>query len=93
MANIPADERTLIAQIAAYERLGQVGGSANTEAARAALWKKYLDQVDPDGVLPEKERERRATHLRKADLARLALKAAQAKRAQREARQRLGGAV
>lgn len=91
LPNIPAGERTLVAQIAAYERLGKIGGSANTEAARAAQWQKYLDKVDPDGMLPDDERERRAQHARKADMLRLSLKAAQVRRKRREAQQRLDG--
>ena len=41
--------------------------------------------VDPEGVLPEAERIRRAEHARKAYFTRLALKSAQARRRKREA--------
>jgi hypothetical protein len=74
------DERSLIAQIAINERLSRGGGAKNTEAARLAKWEKYLRQVDPEGVLTPDERERRAGFARKADMARLSLKAAQARR-------------
>jgi hypothetical protein len=40
--------------------------------AREGLTKKYLDQVDPDRMLPEEERLRRAEHARRAHLARAA---------------------
>lgn len=79
--DLPAEERTLIAQIAIHDRLSRIGGSANTEAARRAKWQRYLDQVDPLGVLAPAEREKRATFARRADMARLSLMAAQARRA------------
>lgn len=46
--------------------------SARTAPARAALEQKFLDEAGGDPV--------RATHLRKAHFARLALKSAQARR-------------
>ena len=42
-----------------------------TKAAHAGRKKKYLRLVDPDGVLPEAERERRAYSLMCADMTRL----------------------
>lgn len=76
---------------------GQIGGhmrwanvTDRTEAMRPALT-AFLDrferQADPDGVLDPVERGIRATHLRKAYFARLALRSAQAR-----ARRRLGRA-
>jgi hypothetical protein len=35
-------------------------------AARAAFENRFLNEVDPDGVLPESERHRRAEHAKKA---------------------------
>ena len=43
-----------------------------TSPARAAFLTTFEKQVDPDGVLPPDERRRRATHARKAHMARLA---------------------
>jgi hypothetical protein len=40
----------------------------------------FYDQVDPDRVLPDAERERRATQARKAYFAGLAFKSAKARR-------------
>jgi hypothetical protein len=45
-----------------------------THAARAALWTRYLDEVDPDRSLPEAERVRRADAARRAHMTGLALK-------------------
>ncbi len=53
--------------------------------AREGLRQKYLDQVDPDRILPEPERLRRADHARRADLARAARLSVLARRAQKEA--------
>ena len=47
--------------------------------ARAAFLNKFEDQVDPDRVLPEAERLRRAESARKAHFARLALASARAR--------------
>jgi hypothetical protein len=57
-----------------------------TQAARTAFLSKFLAEADPDGVLPEAERLRRAEHARKAYFARLALKSARARSRSRNAR-------
>lgn len=54
--------------------------TARTAPARQVALGRFEREIDPDGVLPEAERKRRAEHLRKAHMARLALKAAQARR-------------
>jgi hypothetical protein len=51
-----------------------------TAPARAAFLSRFELEVDPEGVLPPAERERRAAHARKAYFARLALKSAMARR-------------
>ena len=57
-----------------------------TRAARDATWQKYLDQVR--AVLPEitdeKELARRAELLRRADMTRLSMKAARARKLKAE---------
>lgn len=70
---------------AAASMLGRIGAqtswantidrAARTAPARAALERKFLEQVDGDPV--------RAAHLRKAYFARLSLKSAQARRARK----------
>lgn len=67
-------------RIAAYTLHSQVDGKAHTEKARAAFQSKFERDVDPEGVLPEAERLRRAECARKAYYTRLALKSAQARR-------------
>jgi len=52
-----------------------------TRAARERFLARFFVEVDPDNTLPEPERFRRAEAARKAHMARLALKSAQARRA------------
>ncbi len=81
-------ERLDPAQRSLFGRLGAASlhaqGKTNTAPARAALQAKFLREVDPDEVLPEAERQRRATHARKAYYTRLAMKSAQARRAKKQ---------
>lgn len=79
MALTPA-ERSLRARLAAHTLHSQVDPTEHTAPARAAFLARFEDQVDPDRVLPEFERRRRAEHAKKAYFARLALKSAQARR-------------
>jgi hypothetical protein len=51
--------------------------------AREGLAQKFLDDVDPDRVLPEAERLRRAEHARRAHLARAARLSAVARSARK----------
>jgi hypothetical protein len=53
---------------------------AGTSKAREAFLARFEAEVDPEGVLPEVERKRRAEHLRKAYFASLALASAKARR-------------
>lgn len=73
-------ERTLRARIAAHSRWAKEDPVAATAPARAGFEKRFLDEVDPDRVLPEAERLRRAKHAKSAYFSRLALKSAQARR-------------
>ncbi len=73
-------ERSLRARAAAY-RLHSVYDSRQLTAnARAAFQDRFTRQVDPDGILPEAERQRRAESARKAYYAALAAKSARGRR-------------
>lgn len=79
------EERALVARIAAAERWGRTQDrAAATAPARAGLRAKFLREADPDGTLPEAERERRADHLFTAHMLRMSLAS---KAARRRARQ------
>ena len=78
-------EARLHGQVAAYESWAHTPDrAARTARARAARDAKFVDQVDPDGVLDEAERALRVAAARKAYFARLSLKAAQARRERRD---------
>lgn len=82
--------RTLRAQMAAHTRWANTSDPvAATAAARKAQLDRFEKQVDPDGVLPEEERVRRAESAKKAYFARLAFLSAAARR-KRSARKRQG---
>jgi hypothetical protein len=77
------EQRRLRSKIGNDTRWSQVPFAdrpAHTQAARDARWAGYLDRVDPDGVLPEAEREALARKALSADMARLALKAVTARK-------------
>ena len=71
-------ERTLRARIGAYSLHAQ--GGTNTGPARAKFLQKFLLEVDPNGMLPEGERQKRAEAAKRGYFARLALKSAQKRR-------------
>ena len=79
-----AEDRSVIAQIAAAERWGRTADrTAATAPARAGLRAKFAREVDPDGTLPPDELERRVDHLVRAHMLRMsrAAKAARAAKA------------
>jgi len=82
--SLSPSERSLRARIAAHTRWSRDDPIAGTAAARAAFLDRFVREVDPDGVLPETERFRRAQSARKAYFARLALKSARARRRARD---------
>ncbi len=66
------NSRRLAAQIAANQRWALTDDrEAATEPARAAFMRKFELLVDPDGVLDEAERTRRADNALRAHMARL----------------------
>jgi hypothetical protein len=64
-----SEQRSLRARLAAH--VVHSRGATNTGPARAAWFQKFIDQVDPDRVLPEAERIKRAEAARKAHMTRL----------------------
>jgi hypothetical protein len=76
-------ERSLRARAAAYRLHSLYDSREITASARAAFRDRFAKQVDPDGVLVEAERQRRAECARKAYFADLAAKSAKARRIRR----------
>ena len=73
-------ERALRARMAAYTLHAKRDARETTAAARAAFLDRFDRMVDPEGTLPEAERQRRAAAARKAYFTGLALRSAQARR-------------
>lgn len=80
---LSAEQRRLRASIAAHAKHAKHDSGESTKAAHAAFLDKFDREVDPDGILPEAERLRRATHARRAHMLRLALKSSQARAARK----------
>jgi hypothetical protein len=74
------DDRRVVAQIAANARWSQQDPKPALVPVRAARMARYENQVDPEGNLPEAERQRRAQAALRADMLRMALRSAQARR-------------
>lgn len=75
------DERSLRGRIGAFA-LHSKGGT-NTGPARVKFLSRFEKEVDPNRVLSNAERVRRAESARKAYFTRLALKSVQARRKKR----------
>ena len=73
-------ERTLRGRIGAYSLHAAYDSRELTAPARQAFLSRFEHEVDPEGQLTPKERERRAGHARKAYFTRLALASAKARR-------------
>lgn len=78
-----ADDRALIARIAANTRWGRTGDrAAATSAARNGLRAKFAREIDPDGTLATTspaELDRRIDQLHRAHMQRMSLAAKQAR--------------
>jgi hypothetical protein len=86
LAALTPSERTLRARLAAHTLHAKRDPRETSAPGRAAFLASFEEKVDPDGELPAVERARRAEQLRKAHMTRLALLAAQARRAKAEKR-------
>lgn len=77
-------EASLRGRIGAYRLHATHDPRDTTARARATFLVKFEREVDPEGVLPQAERQRRAEYARKAHFTRLALKSARARRRKKE---------
>lgn len=78
-------------RIGAYVTHSRHDPRETTAKARETFLSQFERQVDPEGVLPEAERLRRAEAARKAHMTRLAYLSAKARRAKAEARKAAKG--
>jgi hypothetical protein len=81
--SLTPQERSLRSRMAAHTLHSRYDSRELTRPARDKFNQRFLDEVDPERVLPEAERQRRVEHARKAYFTRLALKSAIARRARR----------
>lgn len=82
-AGLTPEQRALRARIAAHSLHARYDSRDLTAPARHAFLARFERDVDPEGVLPDRERMRRAESARKAYFARLALRSSSARRARR----------
>lgn len=73
-------ELSIRGRIGAYSLHAKQDARETTAKARSVFLTRFEREVDPDGILPDAERNRRAEAARKAHFAKLALKSAQKRR-------------
>lgn len=82
--SLSPEQRSLRASIGGNARAGKYDGREITAAARAGFLKRFADQVDEATPgLPEVERLRRAEHLLRAHMQRLALRSSKVRAARK----------
>jgi hypothetical protein len=79
LATLTPTQRIQRARIAALTRWSREDPAATAARGQAGLLAKFVDQVDPDRVLPEAERQRRAEAARRAHMQRLAFASSKAR--------------
>lgn len=78
--SLSPEQRSLRASLAAHELHARHDSRELTANARAAFLKRFVDQVDQESPgLPEGERIRRAEHLLRAHMRRLALRSSRSR--------------
>jgi len=73
------EARAMRARIAAYALHSQCDSKAHTESARKGFRARFEREVDPDGLLSEEERRRRADCALRSHMTRLSLQSAKAR--------------
>jgi len=88
-APLTSKQRSMLGRMAndiRWSRIPKADRAAVTAPARAAAFQRFLDQVDPDRVLPEAERQALARQARRGELARMSLKGHAVRAAKRAAK-------
>jgi hypothetical protein len=81
--SLTPQQRSLRASIAASVRWSGEDPAPNAARGQAGLIEKFRREVDPEGTLPEAERERRARSALKAHMTRLAFASSKARGARK----------
>jgi hypothetical protein len=79
MPSLTPQQRTLRASIAANSRWAREDPRPALAEVRKGWFLWFVDEVDPDRVLPEPERQRRAENAMRAHIARMALASSRAR--------------
>ena len=79
-SGLSPSQRSLRARVAAHAMHARHDSREVAANARKAFVERFEREVDPDGVLPGAERQRRAEHAMRAHMTRLALRSARARR-------------
>ena len=87
-ASVDARGRSLRGRIGAHSLHARRDMRPHLNRARARFLERFEREVDPEGVLSDAERARRAGHAKKAYFMRLALKSAQARAKRRRGHKR-----
>jgi hypothetical protein len=74
------EERSQISRMGAFALHSRYDSRVTSQPARDAFMAGFEDEVDPDRVLPEAERKRRAAHAKRLYFTRLAHQSAKARR-------------
>lgn len=78
--SLTPEQRSMRSRIANHVRWANCDDrAAATQPARDAFRDRWLDQVDPNRVLPAAERAKRADHAMRAHMTRMALNSAKAR--------------
>ena len=78
--NATESELSMLGRLGAHSLHAKYDSKKTSEAGRQAFLRSFEQQADPDGILDPTERARRAEHLRKAHMTRLAMLSAQKRR-------------
>ena len=73
-------DRVLRARLAAQTKWSRHDPREGTQKARDAFLQSFIDKVDPDRLLPDAERRRRAESARRAHFTKMALASARSRR-------------
>jgi hypothetical protein len=73
-------QRSMRARLAAHALHAKRDSRELTEPARKAFIERFVNEVDPDRQLPERERQRRATHAMREHMTRLSFQSSKVRK-------------
>ncbi len=88
LGGLTPSERVLRSRLGAYTLHAKYDARETSQKARDTFMSRFEREVDPEGVLPEAERQRRAESAKKAYFTGLALKSVKSRRKKAAAKER-----